>query len=329
MCIINVGFGFLYIYKQEIMINPNLLTDELAEKMAGEAIRFHMAAEAGKALQRIMINELKEILKEDDKKQTHDALFNALFKAISPFEKKFGTMLKRIWGEERRILVANIKKMKKAWLQKDKIDDVMYPVAIFEKKLANGATGIFIEVMDKEGPRVVSLYDFDMIFDVNNPEVQKWLKSYTPMFSKKLEEVSVEKLRAELIEGMNAGEGVPELLKRVNTTYANWDKVRSETIARTEVIRASNQAALNVYRQSGVVTKKIWVTYHDARTCPSCELLDGKIIGLEQNYFSVGDPPEVIEQGGKKFTFDNSYTDIDAPPRHALCRCSISAYIED
>lgn len=311
------------------MINPNFLTSELAEKVAIEVCKPRIIDNTIVIFRQMLIDSLKEAVKEDDKKQAHDMLFNALFKAISPYEKKFETMLKQVWDEEKRILVANLKKMKKAWLQKDKVDSILYPTAVFEKKLANGASGIFIEVMDKEGPRIVSLYDFNMIFDVTDPKVQEWLESYTPMFSKKLEEVNVAKLRAELIEGMNAGEGVPELVRRVYETYDDWGFRRAKMIAQNQVIRASNKAALNVYRQSGVVKKKIWVAYIDKLTCPSCEQLDGRVIGLEENYFNLGDPDEVLERDGKKFTFKNDYEDIEAPPRHVRCRCTVAAYIED
>jgi len=311
------------------VINPNFLTSELAEKVAIEVCKPRIIDNTIVIFRQMLIDSLKEAVKEDDKKQAHDMLFNALFKAISPYEKKFETMLKQVWDEEKRILVANLKKMKKAWLQKDKVDSILYPTAVFEKKLANGASGIFIEVMDKEGPRIVSLYDFNMIFDVTDPKVQEWLESYTPMFSKKLEEVNVAKLRAELIEGMNAGEGVPELVRRVYETYDDWGFRRAKMIAQNQVIRASNKAALNVYRQSGVVKKKIWVAYIDKLTCPSCEQLDGRVIGLEENYFNLGDPDEVLERDGKKFTFKNDYEDIEAPPRHVRCRCTVAAYIED
>jgi len=141
--------------------------------------------------------------------------------------------------------------------------------------------------------------------------------------------VSTDRLRSELIEGMKEGEGVPQLIKRVNTTYDNWNKVRSETIARSEAMRASNRGAIESYRQSGLVEKKIWITFHDKRTCYSCADLDGKVIGLEDNYFNLGDAPEVIERGGRTYTFKNDYEDIGSPPRHARCRCTIAASFED
>ena len=155
------------------MIKLNSLTPELAEKIAGEVVNYRIAAEAGDRLRRMMTDRVREYLTKEEKKVNHDALFNGRDKSIAPFEKKFRTMLKRIWGEEEKILIANIKKMKKAWLHKDKIDDIIYPVGVFEKKLATGASQIFIEVMEKEGKRTIEVYDFDMIFDVQNPEVTK------------------------------------------------------------------------------------------------------------------------------------------------------------
>ena len=324
------------------MINSNLLTDELAEKISAEAVKFHIAAEAGRILRHMVIGSIKETLKEDDKKVAHDILFTALFKSLAPFEKQFQMMLKRIWGEEERILIANIKKMKKAWLHKDKIDDIMYPRKPFEKKLTTESRKIIVETMKKQGDIEAAKLEaqlkhkgykkadepLSISFDVNNPEVQKWLNSYVPMFSEKLEDVNVKKLRATLIEGIEAGEGVPELTNRVYETYKDWGFKRAEDIAQNQVIRASNKAALNVYRQSGVVTKKIWLSYLDDRVCPHCESLDGKVVGLETNFFDIGDE-SIVKVDGKEQKLSMNYEPIEAPPLHNRCRCSISPWIED
>lgn len=310
------------------MINPNLLTDDLAQQIAIEVCKPRITEKATDIFKQLLISQLKETLKEDEKKRAHDELFNALFKAINPYERKFKKMITDIWDEEKRIIIANLKKMKKAWLTKDKVDEILYPIAVFEKKLADGTTQLFIKLMEKEGQRVVGIYDFDIIFDVENPEVQKWLKGYAPKFSKKLEKVNVEKLRAELIEGMNAGEGIHELTSRVYETYRDWGFRRAKGIAQNQVIRASNKAALNVYRQSGVVEKKIWVAYFDARTCPHCERLDGRVIALEKNFFDLGDE-SIVEVDGKEQKLKMDYEEIEAPPLHAQCRCAVAAMIED
>ena len=325
------------------MIDPNLLTDSLAKELAMEIILSSCEKKVKERLSSEISKELQEILATYANEAKRDVFFEKLLSSLTSHEKKFASMMQGIWEEQRRIIVANLKKMKKAWLQKGRIDELLYPRKQFEQKIAKETKKLFEPIMEQRGKEELAKIERELrkspkgkqaegvvgAFDVQNPEVQKWLDEYTPKFSEKLEVVSTDKLRSELIEGMKEGEGIPQLTKRVNTTYDNWNKVRSETIARSEAMRASNRGAIESYRQSGVVKSKMWITYHDERTCYSCADLDGKVIGLEDNYFNLGDADEVIERGGRTHTFKNDYEDIGSPPRHARCRCTIAANFED
>ena len=294
--------------------------DALAQRVAHECLREYCQEVVGQSIRGQMIRLVKEEIEsgKDEKKRKHDEFFGALFKAIAPYERKFKAMIGSIWDEEERIIIANLKKMKKSWMTKDTIDHLLYPVGVFEKKIADGTTQIFIEVMSSEGKRIVALYDLDVVFDIGNPGIQEWLADYTPKFSSQLEAVNVAKLRVELSEGIKAGESIRELAKRVNETYANWNRYRSEMIARSETIRASNAAAKETYRQSGVVKKIIWLTNLDDRTCSWCEDLDGKVIDIEDNFFDKGDTYSVEGEDGRQ-SMNLDYTDVGYPPLHADC----------
>ena len=78
--------------------------------------------------------------------------------------------------------------------------------------------------------------------------------------------------------------------------------MQAERIARTEVIRASNQASLDAYIQSGVVEGKQWITFG---ATDECEQYDGKI---------------EYDLEGKFYSSDNEFQDGD-PPLHPNCRC--------
>lgn len=313
------------------MINTSLLSDSLAAQVASEIVYSKLE----KATIDYLTNEIiesasKELLDislvyvEELKRKL---FFEKLYKSLVPYEKKFANMVKGIWEEERKIIIANIKKMRKAYLRKDIIDQLLYPRATAEKKLSEQALEIILVILGERGEEEMgAIAAADVVFDVQNPEVQKWLTSYVPKFSTKLEEVSVLKLRSELIEGIKAGEGIPELIKRVNLTYDNWNKVRSETIARSEAIRASNRAALEAYKQSGVVKKKIWMAEPDA--CNWCAPLDGKIVDLETAFFDIGDE-YTVKVDGKDQTMRLDYETVESPPLHVNCRCAISAWMED
>jgi len=237
-------------------------------------------------------------------------------------------MLYGIWEEERKIIVANIKKMRKAYLRKDAIDQLLYPRSTYEKKLSEQTAEIILVILSEQGATHMGTIGVaDISFDINNPEVQKWLKAYTPKFSSNLQKISVRKLRKQLIEGINAGEGIPELIKRVNKTYKKWTTFRSETIARSEVMRANNRAALEAYKQSGVVKKKIWIA-NLATACHWCAPLDGKIVDLEQPFFDMGDE-YTVKVDGKAQAMTLDYETVESPPLHPRCLCVISAWIEE
>ena len=326
------------------MINPNFLSDSLAAKVASEVVYSRlMTATVDYVTNEITVSVSKELLDisvvyvEELKRSL---LFEKLFKSLESHEKKIGTMMIGIWEAERKIIISNLKKMKKTWLEKDAVDQILYPRKQFEVKIAKEVRPILESLMEERGNEELGKIETELRkprkqvpievgFDVQNPNVQSWLNTYTPRFSNSLEAVSTSKLRTQLMQGIGAGEGIPQLINRINGTYTNWNKFRSESIARSEAIRASNQGALESYRQSGVVRSKVWITHIDAKTCPSCRRLDGKVIALEKNFFNKGDPDEVITAGETTHRFKNDYEDISAPPRHTRCRCTIGVSFED
>ncbi|KKK95353.1 hypothetical protein LCGC14_2673680, partial [marine sediment metagenome] len=198
-----------------------------------------------------------------------------------------------------------------------------YPKKKMEKELAAATAVILAELMEEFAKTVIELNEFDVEFTAVNKRMVKWLKEYTPVFSDKLEAVSIEKIKRELIAGIEAGEGVPQLTKRVNDTFSTWNKFRAESIARSETLRAANKAALMSYREAGV-TKIVWQSFLDRRTCFFCEDLDGKVISIEKNFYDLGDTAVAV-RGGKKTELPINYTPIDAPPLHSRCRCSLAA----
>jgi SPP1 gp7 family putative phage head morphogenesis protein len=233
-------------------------------------------------------------------------------KALAPWIARFRSMLTRIWDEERRIILANLKKLK-GWRGKGPdslIDSILYPKRRFVDMLDEEARTFFLALMLDEGTRRLEELDLDVAFDIADPNVRQWVDNYTPKFSEELEQVNTDTLRSTLNEGLEAGEGIPQLAARVNDTFETFNKYRAEVIARTETIRASNQAALESYRQSGVVEKKAWLA--SPESCEICQELEaGEPIALDATFFEDG------------------YSDGQGPPRHPNCSCAVTAHIED
>lgn len=84
-------------------------------------------------------------------------------------------------------------------------------------------------------------------------------------------------------------------------------KTRARVLARTETIRAYNEAQLNSYEQLGAMGVKVeaeWSAAEDDRVCSLCEPLDGVVMSIDEARGSI--------------------------PRHPNCRCSwLPVNVED
>jgi len=111
-------------------------------------------------------------------------------------------------------------------------------------------------------------------------------------------------------------ESVADLKKRLKL-YFNETK-RSDTIARTEVSRASGEATGKIYKDVGAVGKQ-WITARDERVCEFCRLMDGKIAPINRNFWLKGQT--MIGENGGKLSF--GFEGIKQFPLHADCRCDL------
>jgi len=244
------------------------------------------------------------------------AMFAALYASLIPWERRWSSALRSVWAEERRQILSNLKRafkrlpgVPRAKSPADIISTILYPKTTAEKKLAKTLKPVISSMIAQYGERTISLLvemgmPVNITFDIGNPAVVKWLNDYTVELSKNLEAVNTDDLKRELAAGLDAGETMPELARRVNDIFENYDRYRAEKIARTETIRASNQGALEAYKQSGVVEKKIWIASADA--CEACLELDGKVERLEDSFFN------------------DDYSDGQTPPLHPNCRCAVA-----
>ena len=126
-------------------------------------------------------------------------------------------------------------------------------------------------------------------------------------------------LERQINAGLANGESLVQIRKRIMNSFKGMRKYRAERIARSEVVTASNQATLEAWKQSGVVTKKIWYTALDERVCPTCSSLHGQAISLEKHFIKKGG--SILGTDDKRVTYD--YRDIGEPALHPNCRCTM------
>lgn len=140
------------------------------------------------------------------------------------------------------------------------------------------ASGIKIEAT--LGPRPIS----PQLRDALTINVQNQIESLTAS--------AKAKVTIALIEGVNAGEGVKVMAKRVSDA-TGMERNRAALIARTETMRAHNQVNEDQFKKYGVAEVE-WLAALDERTCDVCGAQHGK-------RYPTNDHPEI--------------------PAHPNCRC--------
>jgi SPP1 gp7 family putative phage head morphogenesis protein len=96
--------------------------------------------------------------------------------------------------------------------------------------------------------------------------------------------------------GRTFDQAVADSEKATNRYHDRIHKYRTETIARTEILRASNEGRREAWEQGvqdgfiGADWVKIWSTEFDDRTCEECSPLDGETAPVLGD-FPWGDPP--------------------------------------
>ena len=108
-----------------------------------------------------------------------------------------------------------------------------------------------------------------------------------------------------------------EVAETLRTRLGEWSGKRPAKIA----LRESTQfaaAASKILFVAGGVTLLRWVASADA--CPFCAELDGRVVGVEKDFVSAGEP---IDGGPKAGPPMKPSSNVGHPPVHGGCECDI------
>ncbi len=166
--------------------------------------------------------------------------------------------------------------------------DSVFDPAFWRDQTEEMATELYESVVAVAGARVSA--QFGVTFDVTSPFVFRFIDERAKQLAGFVTDTTYGDIRRELNAGVTAGEGIPDLAKRITEVFADASKRRATTIARTEVISAYNGSAITVASQTGaaVIGGQEWIATDDARTRPEHNAADGQIVPIGQAFYVGG-----------------------------------------
>lgn len=224
------------------------------------------------------------------------------------YAKKFKATLSRFASNQEDKVIGNINASSKAF------DEWLFNIKEESEVLAGLLTPVVIELMEAQSEDVANFISGELLTIA--PEVRRDVEQNILKISGVFNEDTIKALEKTLTEGQTQGESLVKLKKRVESVYSDSKGYRAERIARTETLKASNNTAELVYKQNGF-SKVEW--FINPGACQFCQTFSGRTKTIGSSYSKVGDV--VTGTDGAQMSID--YADIDTPPLHPNCTCSL------
>lgn len=204
----------------------------------------------------------------------HFKLWIDFIKTTKPLEEELKDTMDKLFTEQERRVMANLEKIKAEYpqatkdLSRNELEKIMFDKTQEDEWMAEGTSSKYRRSVQVGGERGLEKAGMamDMAFNVKNPKVMAYLKDKPFHFASQVNSTTQKRLREELMEAYDKGEGIPGIANRVEGLFEGARANRSEMIARTEMNSSVNFGQLEGYNQSGVVELKEWLSAFDERT---------------------------------------------------------------
>jgi HK97 family phage portal protein len=157
----------------------------------------------------------------------------------------------------------------------------LFDIQFAKGKLMRLTLPLYTAAMDRGGVSVMSEVGASNPFDTLAPNVSIRLAKLTQKI-KGIDDTVEKLLRESLVEGLKAGEGVSQLIKRIEAVM-DASRSRAATIARTETGKAFTSGRVEGARQAGI-SKMEWLTAHDEFVRETHRECDTKVRALDEAF---------------------------------------------
>lgn len=189
--------------------------------------------------------------------------WKAFVDRISPQEREMEAALRELFEQQAKDVLKIFDREERGFQQKQIDAETLFDDAVWVERTASVGTPLLRNALLQSARSFSLQYDFG--FDAADPRVEAWLGSRIDRFSHSITTTTKEAIRKQLEQAHIAGEGIPAIRNRIQSVFTTATRSRATTIARTEMVSASNQGLLEAAAQSGIVQGKRWLAALDER----------------------------------------------------------------
>lgn len=288
-------------------------------------LEWNKAYQSAKPVARNIVKKEVPIPKQDI--QIHDGFTNEQVERfqnthlgfVHRLEKQFEDRLQSYLDRLNKIAVGNVRELlptkavgdKQLFDMEDEIDNVVAQL-----------NPTMVSVGTTSGNHAYSLIPADSPY-ILNANAYKYIDNQIRKFASSMLETDREYMTNIVLEGVKNGDSVAAISRNLRDGFDKFSKMQTDRITRTEVLRESNHFMVEAWRESGVVAGKQWLT--DGDPCPICIEIENQYgeKSLDENFLNEGDTLDYINEKGNSATYEIDYGDLEEPPVHPNCECTV------
>lgn len=195
----------------------------------------------------------------------------------------------------------------------------LFDLEYWRSQTVRAVHGLYEMVIAGAGAAAVS--SLGISFDITATYVQELITLRANKLAGFVTQTTYDAITGQMAEGVAAGEGIPELAKRIKDVFDDASNNRATTIARTEVVSGYNGGtwAIGKALPTDVVGGQEWLTAPGAK-----HPRHATYAGLDGQVRAIG---EKFDVGGAALSYPG---DPDGPADEVIqCRCSIALLTPD
>lgn len=213
----------------------------------------------------------------------HERVWRAFVERSDKHEAKVKSTVQRLFKDQQKSIIAKLTGRSVREVNPENPFDK----AAWIRKFREQMRPVLSQIIDDAGDAALKDINSAIGFDVKSPDAMRFLEQRVQRFAVQVNETTWTNLQASLVEGMDLGESIDDLAKRVESVMGERITSSAQTIARTETIGALNGGTQIAWDQSGVVAGKEWSAALDERTRETHVAAHGQIRKLNED-FDVG-----------------------------------------
>lgn len=225
--------------------------------------------------------------------QEHERLMARADGQREPWDQRFGQVTADLMRRQRQSILKQLRDTERLSVSGGQrlsaaglLESILsFPRWIREFRVA--IRSVIAGAVEDAGTQAMNDFGVGIGFDLGDPNVVKAMERQAQRFASEVNSTTWANLRESLAKGLDAGEGIDALAKRVTEVMGDRIASSGETIARTESLRSATIGSIESARQSQVVTEKEWLSASDDRVRDSHAEAHGQRVGLDED-FHVG-----------------------------------------